>query len=151
MSGVLDDGALGRSGDLGDELAPGPMDRVRVRIDQTAGVVVVHVNGEVDVATAELVRVQVITAALSVTPPRLVLDMHGVTHCDSSGLSALVAIYRAIHVESGGLVVARPPAYCREILKRTGLDQRLAISDTLEQAVTQLAGSAFSEDGQPSG
>jgi anti-sigma B factor antagonist len=148
MSDVLDgdnvDGGGSDPGDdAGDGSGPMPLEHVHTRIERTANCVVVHVDGDVDLTTAELLRVQVITAALSITPPRLVLDMRGVTHCDSSGLAALIAIYRAIHADhGGGLVLARPPAYCREIMKRTGLDQRLIISDTLPDAMTLISGSA---------
>jgi hypothetical protein len=34
------------------------------------------------------------------------------------------------------------PGYCREIFRRTGVDQRLTISDTLHDALTRLTSPA---------
>jgi anti-anti-sigma factor len=149
---VGDDAGTETDTEAGDGLVPAPRGRVRTRIEHAAGCVVIHVDGDVDFTTAELLRVQVITAALSVSPPRVVLDMRGVTWCDSSGLAALVAIYRAIHADQGGgLVLARPTPYCREILKRTGLDQRLTLSDTLDGAMALIFGSAPGSAGPGAG
>jgi anti-sigma B factor antagonist len=80
---------------------------------------IVRVNGEIDHATADLLREHVITAALAIRPPRVVLDFDRVTFCDSSGLGALIAIWKAVRTHQGDLVIARPPGICRRILERT--------------------------------
>lgn len=101
-------------------------------------VLVVHVDGEIDNANAGLLREHAIAAARSVSLPRLVLDLDLVTFCDASGLGALVAIRNAVLARDGHLVIARPPAMCRRILHRTGLDQYIPITATLDRAITQL-------------
>jgi hypothetical protein len=44
-----------------------PLNRLRTRDERTAGCAVVDIDGDVDVSTAELLRMRVITAALSIT------------------------------------------------------------------------------------
>ena len=55
----------------------------------SADEVVVLVHGEIDIASADRVRDEVVHAASS-KPARLVVDFGGVSFVDSSGLSALV-------------------------------------------------------------
>ena len=51
--------------------------------------VVVLVHGEIDIASADRMRVEVVHAASS-KPQRVIVDVRGVSFIDSSGLSALV-------------------------------------------------------------
>ncbi|WP_171064392.1 STAS domain-containing protein [Actinomadura soli] len=118
--------------------APGARLRVHAEPHPGGRIVVVHVDGEIDNATAGLLREQAIAAAGPPCPPRLVLDMDLVTFCDASGLGALVAIRNAVRAADGDLVIARAPEMCRRILHRTGLDQYITVTATLGRAVTHL-------------
>ncbi|SNR55514.1 STAS domain-containing protein [Actinomadura mexicana] len=102
------------------------------------GVLVAGVAGEIDSATAGLLREWVISAAVPVSAPRLVLDLDGVTFCDAAGLGALVAIRNAVRARGGDLVLARPPDMCHQILRRTGLDRHIHIAATLDRAIALL-------------
>ncbi|XVQ09354.1 STAS domain-containing protein [Spirillospora sp. CA-255316] len=113
----------------------GPDQRLEARTLQHGTAMVVQVDGEIDHATADLLREHVIAAALAVSPPRVVLDFDQVTFCDSSGLGALVAIWKAVRAHHGDLVVARPPGVCRRILERTGLERHITTSPTLDGAL----------------
>jgi anti-sigma B factor antagonist len=134
---------IGMSEDAGGRSPSAPGARLRVRTEPHPGgrVVVVHVDGEIDNATAGLLREYVISAAArSACPPRLVLDLDLVTFCDASGLGALVAIRNAVRARDGDLVIARAPGMCRRILHRTGLDQYILVTVTLDRAITHLTG-----------
>jgi anti-sigma B factor antagonist len=114
-------------------------ERLSVRTEpHPGGCVLVHVDGEIDQVTADLLREHVISAGLSACPPRLVLDLDRVTFCDSSGLGALVAIWKAVRAHHGDVVIARAPGICRRILQRTGLDQYLRTIPTLDHAIAHL-------------
>ncbi|MFB4319942.1 STAS domain-containing protein [Actinomadura sp. 21ATH] len=114
---------------------PGPRQRLQARTRQHGTAMIIEVDGEIDHATADLLREHVITAALALRPPHVVLDLDQVTFCDSSGLGALVAIWKAVRAHHGDLVVARPPGVCRRILERTGLDGHITTHPTLEGAL----------------
>ena len=117
---------------------PDPRKRLRTRAAGHGPAVVVHVEGEIDFTTTDVLREAVRAAAEPVRPPRVVLDFEKVTFCDSSGLGALVAVWKAARAAGGDLVVARPPGICRRMLERTGLERHIAITPTLERALSHL-------------
>ncbi|WP_242882114.1 STAS domain-containing protein [Actinomadura litoris] len=116
---------------------PPPEERLLVTSERRGEYVVVEIEGEIDNTTADLLREHAISVALSVASPQIVLDMDQVSFCDSSGLGAMVAIWKAVRVRCGVLMVARPPAICRRILERTGLDKRIPAFATLDRALNQ--------------
>jgi len=92
------------------------------RSAQDAGKVCLTVSGEIDLATADSLYDQ--ASALVTTGTRLlVLDLGGVTFCDSLGVAALIRIYRY----AGGLgcrfQVANPREHVAHVLQISGLDQ----------------------------
>ncbi|WP_131741322.1 STAS domain-containing protein [Actinomadura roseirufa] len=130
-----------------------PEGRLRTRSEEHGLFQVVYAEGEIDCVTATAFGEHV--AALLGPPYRLVLDLQQVTFCDSSGLSALIFLWKAARANRGRLVVSRPSALCRRILRRTGLDERMNVSPTLRQAFARAAGipaeraiSAWTDDGR---
>ncbi|MFC5754214.1 STAS domain-containing protein [Actinomadura rugatobispora] len=117
---------------------PGPQQRLQIRTGDRGCAVVVHVEGEIDYTTADLLRERVRTAAEPLTPPRVVLDFDRVTFCDSSGLGTLVSMWKTARAAGGDLLVARPPGIFRRILERTGLERHITMTPTLDQALTLL-------------
>jgi len=110
--------------------------RLRIWTEYHGRCVVVGVAGEIDIATADRLRLQVIIAVLTAAPPSLVIDLGGVEFFDSSGLGALVAIWKAIRGDGGKLVLARPQDRLRTLLARTRLDTRITVRDNLRDAIT---------------
>ncbi|GHH82081.1 anti-sigma factor antagonist [Kitasatospora indigofera] len=91
--------------------------------DSPAGPVV-EVTGELDYDSAPGLRT-VLHRALAVrpAPPKLVIDLGGLTFCDSTGLNAL--LQARIDAERQGTVVhlARPTPAVARVLEITGADQ----------------------------
>jgi anti-sigma B factor antagonist len=116
-----------------------PQGRLRIHTEYAASCAVLHVHGEIDVLTADVLRERAASAAAPFARPRLVLDLDRVSFCDSSGLNALIAIWKAARSRRGDMVVARPPEVCRRILARTGLDQHIGVSPTVAHALRRLA------------
>ena len=110
--------------------------RLRIRTDYLGSCVVIDVAGQIDIATADRLRMQVIIAVLAATAPSVVIDLREVEFCDSTGLAALVAIWKAIHADGGKLVLARLQNRLRLLLACTGLDTRITIRDNLADAIT---------------
>jgi anti-anti-sigma factor len=124
---------LGRDGDLDGQAIE---NRLRIRTEYQGPCVVVGVAGEIDIATADRLRMQAIIAVLAAISPSLVIDLGRVEFCDSSGLGALVAIWKAIRADGGKLVLARPQDRLRALLARTRLDARIIVRDNLRDAIT---------------
>ncbi|MEU3020133.1 MULTISPECIES: STAS domain-containing protein [unclassified Nocardiopsis] len=85
-------------------------DQERFRCD---GVVVVHLKGEIDIATAEGVFARL---ASSVVEHCTVVDLSGVGFIDASGVNALVGAVRVASGAQRHLLVASPPRQLRRIL-----------------------------------
>jgi anti-sigma B factor antagonist len=120
-----------------DEARPGDLLHLRSEsiVGDTGGVLV-HVVGEVDLATAPQLDDQLAAAAERVTSPGpLVVNLTGVAFLASVGLSVLVKhdeLCReagiALQVVSGNRAVART-------LRMIGLTETLTVFDTLDTAV----------------
>jgi anti-anti-sigma factor len=108
------------------------------------------VSGEVDYASAFSMQVRIATACRRRRARGLIVDLRGAEFISSSGLGAIVNLQHELACLRGGLVVAGPTAEVRRVLELTGLDQRLIVVDTVEEAQTLLLYSAAGADVSPS-
>ncbi|MEU1940483.1 STAS domain-containing protein [Streptomyces coeruleorubidus] len=94
---------------------------------------VVRVSGEMDYVTEPVFRPQ-FKELLSRDERFIVLDLSGVSFCDSAGLNVLIGAWR--QADAGGvvLVLACVPEALRPILRMTGVDQLLRVYDTVTDA-----------------
>ncbi len=104
------------------------------QVHHTPAAVTVALTGEfthqqVPGIHAELVRI------CEQRPPRLVVDLSGVTHLDSSGVSALVEIYRRLNRYGGEIRLAGMNSMVRGIFEITKLDQIFSIFSTSDEAL----------------
>ncbi|MFD0260075.1 STAS domain-containing protein [Kitasatospora indigofera] len=91
---------------------------------ESSGGPVVEVTGELDYDTAPRVRVALEDAlAVAPVPPILVVDLAGVTFCDSSGLNALLQARIDAQGQGSVLRLARPTPAVARLLEITGADQ----------------------------
>jgi anti-anti-sigma factor len=115
-----------------------PHDRLRIGIEKRDICLLVRVEGEIDYLTADAFRDHVLSHCSPTW--RLILDLEDVKFCDSSGLGALVGVWKAVTAQRGRLVLSRPSPVCHRILQRTGLDAHMLISPTLRRAFAKVAG-----------
>ncbi|GAA4760074.1 STAS domain-containing protein [Nocardioides endophyticus] len=94
---------------------------------------VVRCVGEIDIATVPELRDRVMGLQVD-GPPRLVIDLTGVTFIDSLGLGALIGIHKRARVLQGSLVVVPSPAANR-VLVATALDRVFKLHETVEAAL----------------
>ena len=99
---------------------------------------IIHLSGEIDYVTAGLLH-ELATSAIEATGLcRVVLDMAGVSLCDSSGLAVLVALWKTARQRGGALTLARVPAICLRPLAIMGLDRVLGTWATVREATAGL-------------
>ena len=96
---------------------------------------VVSVTGELDAATAPLLREAI--DGLTERPLHLVLDFDNVTFMDSSGINALVAAHRRTSSSGGSLRLVCHSRQCLKVLQVSGLSQVFRVCDTVADAVHQ--------------
>jgi anti-anti-sigma factor len=114
------------------------------RTEALGGASVIEAHGEIDISNvAELTNR--IRNALDDGSRSLCLDLSGVTHLDSSGLSALIAANHDVAKLPGGkLALVLDPVRLRRIFQLRGLEALFLIADTREEALAALR-----DPGQP--
>ncbi|MFJ7146761.1 STAS domain-containing protein [Streptomyces sp. NPDC100445] len=100
------------------------------------GARVVSVAGELDLDGEMALGPALFSALRADPPPRLVvLDLSGLTFCDSSGLNLLLRVRLEAEHRSITLRLVCPGATVLRLLKITGMDTLFDIHDRLEQAL----------------
>jgi anti-anti-sigma factor len=101
-----------------------------IAVQRAPDEVVFHLAGEIDVLTvtnlSTLVNAEL--AEQTETPARIVLDMAGVTFCDSQGLGTLVVLSRKAQHARTVLALANVGDFLMRVLDITGLRSALMIS-----------------------
>jgi anti-sigma B factor antagonist len=103
----------------------------------SGGTEIVRMPAELDLTTSEGVAAQG-CAAIARLARLVLLDLTGLSFCDARGLSAFVRI--ANHADAAGcgfgLIAPRPPV--AKILKISGLDSRIPVFATIDDALALL-------------
>ena len=108
------------------------MDRpdLSISVRRTGGEAVVSLVGEIDVSTASRVAATVAEVIQVDAPPRVVLDMAGITFCDSQGLGTLVVLSRKATMAQSYLLLTNVGDFLLRVLDITGLRGALAIQES---------------------
>ncbi|MEU9984848.1 STAS domain-containing protein [Streptomyces sp. NPDC050856] len=115
-------------------------DAFHIDVPHTDGTLaVIALAGEFDLAAAPAVRTRALEL-LENGHPDLVADLSGVTFCDSSGLGALVGIWRCAKDADGSLTLAAVPDRLGRLLSVTGMDTFLPPYPTAEAALAARQG-----------
>lgn len=103
-------------------------------VDQAGDWTIVAVSGEVDVATAPLMRERLVQLIANGTT-HLVVDLSDVSFLDSIGLGVLVGALKRIRQAEGELRLIIPQERIIKLFDITGLSQVFEISDRLDHAL----------------
>jgi anti-sigma B factor antagonist len=102
------------------------------------GVAVVAADGVIDLATYRMLE-RAAAECIDAGDRRVILDLSGVSLCDSTGLSALIRLHRRAEQatgQDGGLRLAGVQPQVLRILEITDLTRLLSIYDTVAEART---------------
>ena len=97
-----------------------------IEVQRAPDEVVLHLAGELDVSTVMNLSA-VVNETLAEPPARIVLDMAGVTFCDSQGLGTLVVLSRKATMSQSCLVLINVGDFLLRVLDITGLRPALMI------------------------
>ncbi|MEU1037874.1 STAS domain-containing protein [Streptomyces sp. NPDC005551] len=115
-------------------------DAFHIDVPHTDGTLaVITLSGEFDIAAAPAVRARALEL-IAAGHPDLVTDLSGVTFCDSSGLGALVGIWRCAKDADGSLTLAAIPDRLSRLLSVTGMDTFLTPYPSTEAALAARQG-----------
>ena len=104
------------------------MDRAElsITVHRTGDEATLRLAGEIDMLTATQLST-VVNEVLTEPPPRIVLDLGGVTFCDSQGLGTLVVLSRKASHSQSLLILTNVGEFLLRVLDITGLRSALMI------------------------
>src|SRR5262249_22906121 len=102
-------------------------------VTERGGCVVVTVDGELDLSTADQLHETLASAIADGTGP-IVLDLDALRFCDSAGLAVLVKTHNLLVGEGRRLVIASPSTVVSRVLELSGLDQVITTATTSDDA-----------------
>ncbi|MER5714034.1 STAS domain-containing protein [Streptomyces sp. NPDC002132] len=115
-----------------NQKADGP-DRLVVEPEVVDGVRVVTLRGEIDHDVKDVLSEALLGA--DTVPPRIVVDLSGVTFMDSSGINVFVAAYQQVSAVQGWLRIAGVRDSVLRVLHLVGVDAVIPCHPTIEQAL----------------
>lgn len=89
--------------------------------------VIFRLTGYLDLSTVDLLR-DTVGRACDGEAGDVVLDLSGLAFCDSSGVGALVWLYRRVNTGSRRLVLRAPRRHVRDVLRISGVDRVITIT-----------------------
>jgi len=92
-----------------------------------AGASVIKVAGELDLSSVPQLR-SCLSDLVNRGEVDLVLDLSGVTFCDSTALGVFVGAHRRVTASGGHIEFHQPPSSLRNLLVVSGLDQILHLT-----------------------
>lgn len=110
---------------------------VGISVEERDGVTVVAITGDLDMGTAPQL-LDTGTAEIDAGHNRLVLDLSGVTFCDSTGLGVFVRLKKRVDATQGALALAGPTDNVRTILDVTGLAEVIGVHPDSAAATAAL-------------
>ncbi|WUH89602.1 STAS domain-containing protein [Streptomyces sp. NBC_00433] len=110
-------------------------------VEQRGRLTVAAISGELDFTSAAEAYVRV--TSLLRDHPDLILDLSGVTFCDSTGFNALLRLRRRVMESDGRLALAAPPAQIGRLLTLVGADIAFALYSTTAEAVAGYEGTGI--------
>jgi anti-sigma B factor antagonist len=113
----------------------------------SAGVYVVALSGEMDIATSpELVSR--LAGVRGTGTYRVMVDLSRLGFIDSSGIKALVSSAKTVQANGGALMIIAPPPHLEKVFDIVQLSSVIPIAASLEEALS-LAGQNGNHGQQP--
>jgi anti-sigma B factor antagonist len=99
-----------------------------VQVESAGEWTIVHVRGEIDMATAPRLR-QALVGAMRDEKPHVVVDLDGVLFVDSTGLGVLIGALVRARRSGGDLVLSGLARRLSELFSLVGLDKVFTVVD----------------------
>lgn len=130
-----DDPLETREAEVMNKLRSGPEEAlVDIRVSRRHPIPVIHVEGELDLFTAERFR-ECLRVQLAETNGKVIVDLSGMAYIDSTGLGILL---QAARRSSGNLCVVSPRERITRLFRIAGITGELSIYASLPDALVGL-------------
>jgi anti-anti-sigma factor len=116
--------------------------RISIDGDDDAAIVVAHVSGEIDLASAKTIGGE-LAEAVPNQALGLILDLAGTSYLDSSGISLLFELAERLRRRQQQLSLVVPAdASLRRVLRIVNAGDVVSIVETVEEAASQIRAAA---------
>jgi anti-anti-sigma factor len=112
---------------------------MHIDVEHSENHATLHLRGEFDTYYVRNLQEE-IDALVEGGVARIILNLRLVKFINSTALGAIIKASKALNARGGKLVIARPSAFCREIIEKVGLNRVVPIFDSDEAAVQGLSG-----------
>jgi anti-sigma B factor antagonist len=102
------------------------------------GAAIVAPTGRLDVGGAPALKDAIAELVSKNGPPKVVIDLTGVSFVDSTGLGSVISALKQIRGSQGELRLAAPNQQVRVVLELTTLDRVFPYYATVEEALAGL-------------
>lgn len=110
----------------------------RVTVDENGPVVIVHLEGEVDLSNVEEIRTLLVDAVVHETEC-MILDLTKTTYLDSTGVRLVFELAERMQGRRQQLrVVIDDDAVVKRVVVLTQLDQRVPLDSSVDDALSAL-------------
>ncbi|WP_018348830.1 STAS domain-containing protein [Longispora albida] len=109
-------------------------DGLRFAVTDHGGCRVLALAGELDLAVRGAQEGEFIALVASAPGGLAVIDLAGVSFCDSTGVGVLVAAARRLWASGGAVRLARPQPWVARVLEASGVTGAMPVYATVEEA-----------------
>ncbi len=109
-----------------------------VKTEQKSGLMVCHIDGEIDINTAPDIK-KAFDRLLSKKEPKIVINLTKVTYVDSSGLATLVEILKNMRAYGGRMRLTNLSPKIKSLFEITKLERLFDIIAEEEEAISTFA------------
>jgi len=99
---------------------------VEVKVDRLGTIIVLSLEGDIDIVSAAQLREQ-FDQLLAHATPKLLVDLAGVQYIDSYGLGIIMQAVKVARREGGDLRLCAPRPNVRTLLDVTGFSKHMSI------------------------
>jgi stage II sporulation protein AA (anti-sigma F factor antagonist) len=98
-----------------------------VTYEEKGGVLVVHIGGEIDHHGAVSVRTGIDDVIAAQRPPKVYLELSGVSFMDSSGLGLIMGRFALVKRYGGDFAVLDPSVAVQKMMNLAGMGRMISI------------------------
>ncbi len=111
---------------------------IKVSTETMDDIVVVYVEGEVDVYTSTYFKRELINALENSGLNKLIISLNDVKYIDSTGLGILIGMLKRVKERNGKMTVVCSNPQIKKVFSITGLIKILGMHDNLQSAIDSL-------------
>jgi len=109
-----------------------------LQIEHVEGVTIADLGGEFDIYSAPRFK-ELMTAHLERGDRSFIVNLESITYLDSSGLAAVVMMFKRTQALGGSLSVVAPQPRTKRLLSISGIDRIISIFSTRKAALQAVS------------